>query len=104
MAVKSVALRWVIFFSSIPLAIAGTVIRILMLVWGTEHLGSATALGTETDPSFYHLGCGYVVYLVALLLLLALISFINSSRFNLPKISLTEPPAPPRDNDASSRW
>jgi exosortase len=102
MAVKSLAFRWLIFFSSIPLAIAGNVVRILLLVWGTEHLGSATALGTDTDPSAYHLGCGYVVYLVALLLLLALITFINSPKFVLPKITPPEPVA--REGDSSSKW
>jgi exosortase len=102
MAVKSLPWRWLIFLSSIPLAIAGNVVRILMLVWGTEHFGASFALGTDTDPSAYHLGCGYVVYLVALLLLLGLIALINSPRWAATKISL--PHLAPAPDSSSSTW
>ncbi len=78
MSVKSIAARWLIFLTSIPLAIMGNVVRILLLVWATEHFGADFALGTADDPSWFHLGCGYAVYLVALILLIGLITLLNS--------------------------
>lgn len=78
-SVRRVPLRWLVFLASIPIAIAGNVVRILLLVWGTEHFGAAFALGTEENPSAYHMGCGYAVYAVALLLLFAIIGLCNSA-------------------------
>ena len=77
-SVRRVPLRWLVFFAAIPVAIAGNVVRILLLVWGTEAFGEPFAVGTDVNPSAYHMGCGYVVYLVALLLMFSLISFLNS--------------------------
>jgi hypothetical protein len=54
------------------------VVRILLLVWATERYGQAI-LGTEDNPSFLHLACGYAVYLVGLLLMLGLIALLNSA-------------------------
>jgi exosortase len=78
MSVRRVVFRWLIFLAAIPLAIAGNVVRILLLVWGTEAFGEPFAVGTDVNPSAYHMGCGYVVYLVALLLMFGLISLVNS--------------------------
>jgi exosortase len=69
--------RLIVFLASMPVAIAGNVVRILLLVWATEHFGPAV-LGTEDNPSFLHLACGYAVYLVGLLLMLGLIALLNS--------------------------
>jgi exosortase len=77
-SVQQLGFRWLVFLAAIPLAIAGNVVRILLLVWGTEAFGEPFAVGTDVNPSAYHMGCGYVVYLVALLLLFSLIGFINS--------------------------
>jgi exosortase len=77
-SVRRPIFRWLIFLAAIPLAIAGNVVRILLLVWGTEAFGEPFAVGTDVNPSAYHMGCGYVVYLIALLLLFGMISFINS--------------------------
>lgn len=57
--------RWALFFCSIPLAILGNFIRILLLTFGTILFGSKFAIGTESDPSYYHMGAGYFVYFVA---------------------------------------
>ena len=101
LSIRSVPLRWLVFFTAIPLAIAGNVVRILMLVWGTEYLGSSVAIGAEENPSAYHMGCGYAVYLVALGLLFAFISFLNSSRVasRLPAF-LAAGPAPEKPEPA----
>ena len=80
LSLKSPLLRWVLFFAAIPLAIAGNVVRILMLVWGTERFGSAFAIGTEENPTWFHMGCGYAVYAVALVLLFVLIGLLSSPR------------------------
>jgi exosortase len=77
--INNLVLRWLVFFSSIPLAIAGNVVRILLLVWGAKHFGTSFAIGTDENPSAFHMGCGYAVYLVALMLLMALIAFFNSN-------------------------
>ena len=76
-AVREPIGRICVFLASVPLAIAGNVVRILLLVGATEHFGPAF-LGTEDDPSWFHLACGYAVYLVALTLLVGLIVFFNS--------------------------
>jgi exosortase len=58
--------QWVIFFSAFPLAIVGNLVRVIMLVLGSILFGSAFAIGTEDHPSWFHEGCGFVVYAVAL--------------------------------------
>jgi len=101
-SLNSLFLRWVLFFCAVPLAIAGNVVRILLLVWGTEHFGSGFAIGTEENPSWFHMGCGYAVYLVALGLLFALIQFFNSAWVtglvaklpSLPGVRTDEAPLP----------
>ena len=70
--------RLIVFLASMPVAIAGNVVRILLLVWATDRFGSSI-LGTEDNPSFLHLACGYAVYLVGLLLMLGLIALLNSA-------------------------
>jgi exosortase len=79
-AVQNQAARVLVFLASIPLAIAGNVVRILLLVWAAERFGPSI-LGTEENPSSFHLACGYVVYFVALGLLIGLIVFFNSRTF-----------------------
>lgn len=58
--------KWIIFFSSIPLAVFGNLCRIIMLTFGTIALGSETAIGTLEHPSFFHMLSGYMVFAVAL--------------------------------------
>jgi exosortase len=69
--------RLLVFLASMPVAIAGNVARIILLVWAAERFGPSV-LGTEDNPSFLHLACGFVVYLVGLLLMIGLISVLNS--------------------------
>ncbi len=58
--------QWLIFLSAFPLAILGNLARVIMLVLGSLVFGSAFAVGTNEAPSWFHEGCGYVVYGVAL--------------------------------------
>jgi EpsI family protein len=58
--------QWTVFLSTLPLVIVGNVVRILMLVIGSITWGIAFAIGTDTDPSWYHEGCGYLVFLIVL--------------------------------------
>ncbi|MDB4793474.1 exosortase/archaeosortase family protein [Methylacidiphilales bacterium] len=70
--------RLIVFLASIPLAIIGNVTRIVLLALATEHFGASFSLGTEENPTWFHMGCGYLVYVVALVLLIALINLLNS--------------------------
>jgi exosortase len=58
--------QWVIFLSAFPLAILGNLARVIMLVLGSTFLGSAFAVGTTENPSWFHEGCGFLIYGVAL--------------------------------------
>ncbi len=49
----------VIFLSAFPLAILGNLARVIMLVFGSIFFGSAFAIGTTEDPSWFHEGCGF---------------------------------------------
>ncbi len=58
--------KWTVFFSTFFFAIAGNVFRIVMLVIGCLLFGEAFALGTNDEPSYYHEGCGFAVFVVGL--------------------------------------
>jgi exosortase len=54
-----------LFLCAIPLAIAGNMARILMLTVGTIAFGSEFAIGSLEEPSAFHLGAGFLVFIVA---------------------------------------
>jgi exosortase len=58
--------QWVVFLSAFPLAILGNLARVVMLVLGSIFFGSAFAIGTTDQPSWFHEGCGFLIYGVAL--------------------------------------
>jgi EpsI family protein len=58
--------QWLVFVSALPFTIAGNVVRILLLVVGCLFWGSTFAIGTTDEPSAYHEGCGFVVFVVVL--------------------------------------
>ena len=58
--------QWVVFLSAFPLAILGNLARVIMLVLGNICFGSAFAIGTTDHPSWFHEGCGFLIYAVAL--------------------------------------
>jgi exosortase len=58
--------QWIVFLSAFPLAILGNLARVIMLVLGSIYLGNAFAIGTTDHPSWFHEGCGFLIYAVAL--------------------------------------
>ena len=58
--------KWVVFLSSIPLAVAGNFARIIMLTLGTVTLGAETAIGSLEKPTVFHMASGFLVFGVAL--------------------------------------
>lgn len=60
--------KWILFICSAPLAIAGNLARILMLTIGTIVCGPDFSIGKSplTDPSWFHMAAGYLVFFVAL--------------------------------------
>ena len=69
--------RLVVVGAMIPVAIAGNVLRVLLLLGGTVLWGDAFAVGTDTEPSAYHLAAGFAVYGVALIAMFTLVSGLN---------------------------
>jgi len=51
---------------AIPLAIIGNVARIMLLTFGTILFGSEFAIGSEADPTWFHLFAGFFVFIVAI--------------------------------------
>lgn len=60
--------KWLLFLSSIPLAILGNLTRILALTIGTILFGAEFAIGKNalTEPSWFHMLAGYLVFAVAI--------------------------------------
>jgi len=58
--------KWVVFLSSIPLAVAGNFARIIMLTLGTITLGPEVAIGSIEEPTTFHMLSGFLVFAVAL--------------------------------------
>jgi exosortase len=58
--------QWVIFLSAFPLAVVGNLARVIMLVLGCIVFGNKFAIGSTDYPSWFHEGCGFLIYGVAL--------------------------------------
>lgn len=58
--------QWVLFLCAAPLAVLGNFGRILMLTFGTLALGPEVAIGTDEEPSTYHMASGFAVFGIAL--------------------------------------
>ena len=69
--------KWIIFLSSMPLAVLGNLVRILILTFGTIGLGSEIAIGANDHPSAFHEGAGYVIFAVALVGLMGMTKLVN---------------------------
>jgi exosortase len=70
---KTLLKKWLVFLSSIPLAIAGNVVRITMVVV------VAKAFGEQLAQGLYHDYSGYVFFIVATLLMLGVGSLLQLS-------------------------
>jgi exosortase len=77
--------RAVLFLSSVPLAIAGNLFRILLLTLGIITLGAPTAIGTLEHPTWFHECAGFAVFLVALGGMLLICNALNSDPAELRK-------------------
>lgn len=58
--------RGVLFALAAPLAVLGNLVRILILTLGILMFGTDFAIGTMEDPSIFHIGAGFFVFIVAL--------------------------------------
>jgi exosortase len=58
--------QWFIFLCAFPLAVVGNLARVVMLVLGCIFFGNQFAIGTTDHPSWFHEGCGFLIYGVAL--------------------------------------
>jgi len=58
--------RWGLFIWAVPLAIFGNFVRIILLTFGTILFGAEFAIGSEVDPSFFHMFAGFMVFAAAL--------------------------------------
>jgi hypothetical protein len=61
-----------------------------MLDFGSICFGSAFALGTNDNPSWYHEGCGFLIYAVALGAELGLASLLTRNRKDASDLSDAE--------------
>jgi exosortase len=69
-ALKRPRSRLILFICSVPLAVAGNIVRLLLLVAGTLKIGSELAvgrhIGEHQEMSFYHTAAGFAVFGIAL--------------------------------------
>jgi exosortase len=70
----------VLFLASLPLAVAGNLVRILLLLFGVLGFGNEVAIGPEGAPSLYHLMAGFAVFAVALIGMVGVASVLRGSR------------------------
>lgn len=69
--------RFFVVGMMVPVAILGNVVRILMLLGGTVLWGNDFAVGTDANPSAFHLGAGFAVYFIALCCMFAIVAIFN---------------------------
>lgn len=81
LALNRTGSRLILAFSAIPLAVAGNVVRLLMLTVGALLMGQETAVGNfvngHQEESFFHLLAGYIVFAVALIGMFALATLLD---------------------------
>lgn len=82
--------KWILFLCALPLAILGNLCRILMLTIGTVAFGTEFAIGKNalTEPSFFHMFAGYLVFIVALGGMVGIGWLLeNAGKLSLPKFT-----------------
>lgn len=75
---------------AVPLAILGNVVRIILLTYGSIFFGSEFAIGSEHDPSTFHMLAGIAVFIVALTLLLQVIRMLKGESMLFKKRKKTK--------------
>lgn len=97
--------KLILFGSSVPLAVLGNLARILILTLGTIVFGSEFAIGKDAlnDPSWFHMGAGYLVFVVALAGMVGLSGLLQLDLSELKSRWSTIRPAgqPPKDTTNS---
>jgi exosortase len=93
--------RVLLFLSAVPLAVAGNLVRLILLALGSMWFGQDFAVGTLHDgvqvESFYHEIAGYIVFAVALSGMFALASSLEGrSHWKRAKLLEAAPPPAPR--------
>jgi exosortase len=97
--------KWTLFCCALPLAVAGNLARIIMLTLGTVAFGSEFAIGKNplTDPSWFHLAAGYLVFIVALAGMMGIASLLGRiSAASNPFFSLNKQEGTPSSALSSS--
>ncbi len=103
--------KLVMFLCSMPLAVLGNLARILMLTVGTIAVGSEVAIGSDDNPSQFHMMSGFLVFGVAIAGLLGIGHLLNmdwravSARFQsaVKDPAVRRPPSVPPPGAKSSR-
>ena len=90
LALRRALPKLIVFCSAIPLAVAGNVVRLLMLAFGSLWFGQKFAIGSQNgdhlEESTYHLLCGFAVFGVALAGMFALASFLEGRHWKGMKL------------------
>jgi exosortase len=99
----------ILFSSSIPLAVVGNLVRIMILTLGTIVFGSEFAIGRDalSDPSAFHMAAGYVVFAVAISGMLGISWLLtNGGRVRTRSVvlvrSVRQTPPPPTSKPATT--
>ncbi len=81
MALNRTSSRLILALSAIPMAVAGNVVRLLLLTIGALLMGQERAVGNfvngHQEESFFHLLAGYIVFAVALIGIFALATLLD---------------------------
>jgi len=75
--------QWIYFLSSIPMAVIGNCVRIVLIVLATVWFGEEFAVGTHSEihgesPSAFHLFAGYFVFIINIAGLILIEKFSQS--------------------------
>lgn len=95
--------KWILFFSAIPLAIAGNIARLILLAFATMWWGSDIALGSLEHPTWIHEGAGFAVFIVAIFGMVAcahVLTYLGRS-FSPSPDSSPSVTVPPKDRTIS---
>ena len=103
--------KWILFLCAIPLAISGNLARILALTLATVAFGTEFAIGKNalTEPSWFHMAAGYLVFGVAIGGMLGIAWLLSNGKNLKAKIAKllrtfpneVRPPAPISDSPSS---
>jgi exosortase len=103
LALKRAMPRLLLFLSALPLAVAGNLVRLVLLAVGSVFFGQSFAIGTvvgnEQHESFYHELCGYIVFAVALGGMFGLASIWEGKHWK--RVKWLEAPVPAPTPDAA---